>query len=242
MKSFEILEQVKADELYNSGMTTKEISELTKVNHSSVDYFLKIKGVLKRRAVKRSSLRPKPPVGQKFGQWTVISDDIKVDSQRALCWLCRCNCGTVNWKKSSSLMNGKSKGCSKCRSKKFITEQGEINISTFMISKYKQIVESLKTRKKAGNLPCTITAEDLQRLYNKSHYCSLSGLDISIDRKLPMNHQNFSVDRIDSNKGYEVDNIQLVDKRINLMKGSLSNEEFIQLCTAVADYNRSKCN
>ena len=55
-----------------------------------------------------------------------------------------------------------------------------------------------------------------------------------------MNKQNLSIDRIDSFKGYEKDNIQLVDKRINMMKGSLSNEEFIELCTKVADFNRNE--
>lgn len=242
MKSFDKLEQLKADEMYKSGLTTKEISDISGVNHTSVDDYLKKKGVQKRKAIKRQSLRDVPPVGQKFGQWTVISEEVKVDSRRNLCWMCQCECGAVNWKQKSALFKGKSKGCSRCRTKKFITADGSLNISTFILSKYKQIQDSLKERKKASNLPFTITPTDLQTLYDKSQKCALSGLDISIDRMLPMNHQNFSVDRIDSNKGYECDNIQLVDKRINMMKGSLSNEEFIELCTYVADYNRSKCN
>lgn len=49
-----------------------------------------------------------------------------------------------------------------------------------------------------------------------------------------------SIDRIDSNGVYEEGNVQWVDKRINMMKGTLSNEEFIELCTMVAKYN-SKC-
>ncbi len=53
-----------------------------------------------------------------------------------------------------------------------------------------------------------------------------------------MQQQNMSIDRIDSNIGYEEGNIQWVDKRINMMKGSLSNEEFIELCTKVSEYNK----
>lgn len=49
-----------------------------------------------------------------------------------------------------------------------------------------------------------------------------------------------SIDRIDSSKNYENDNVQLVDKRINMMKGSLSNEEFVNLCTKVAEFNRNR--
>lgn len=35
-----------------------------------------------------------------------------------------------------------------------------------------------------------------------------------------------------------MDNVQLVDKKINMMKGTLSNEEFIDLCKKVAEYNK----
>ena len=47
------------------------------------------------------------------------------------------------------------------------------------------------------------------------------------------------MDRIDPDKGYIPDNIQLVDKRINMMKQSLSQEEFIDLCCKVADHYRN---
>jgi hypothetical protein len=59
--------------------------------------------------------------------------------------------------------------------------------------------------------------------------CALSGIE------LVKNPRTWSIDRIDSNKGYELGNIQLVDKRINMMKGTLSQEDFISLCVFVAD-------
>jgi hypothetical protein len=45
---------------------------------------------------------------------------------------------------------------------------------------------------------------------------------------------NLSVDRIDSSKGYTLDNVELVYKPVNLMKGSLAKGEFIELCELVA--------
>lgn len=59
--------------------------------------------------------------------------------------------------------------------------------------------------------------------------CALSGID------LVKNPRTWSIDRIDSNRGYELNNVQLVDKRINMMKGTLSQEDFISLCVSVAD-------
>lgn len=47
--------------------------------------------------------------------------------------------------------------------------------------------------------------------------------------------QTASLDRIDSSKGYEVGNIQWIDKKINWMKWAMSDEEFIYYCKLVTD-------
>ena len=41
-----------------------------------------------------------------------------------------------------------------------------------------------------------------------------------------------------SNKGYIENNIQLVHKDVNMMKGSLTQERFIELCKMVANHNK----
>ena len=50
---------------------------------------------------------------------------------------------------------------------------------------------------------------------------------------------NISIDRIDSNKGYYIDNIQLVYPKINMMKFTYSQDEFIDLCKRVSSYTMS---
>lgn len=68
--------------------------------------------------------------------------------------------------------------------------------------------------------------------------CALSGV--------PMTHvagqgriaTNISIDRIDSNKGYEEGNIQLVCCAVNIAKSSWSQDEFIELCRKIVDYNK----
>ena len=46
---------------------------------------------------------------------------------------------------------------------------------------------------------------------------------------------NISVDRIDSNKHYSIDNIQLVCVKINIIKWDLPLDEFIKTCKLVVD-------
>jgi hypothetical protein len=45
-----------------------------------------------------------------------------------------------------------------------------------------------------------------------------------------------SLDRIDSRKGYEPQNIQWVLKEVNLMKGAMPQGHFITLCNAVVSH------
>ena len=47
-----------------------------------------------------------------------------------------------------------------------------------------------------------------------------------------------SLDRIDSTRGYTVDNIQWIHKDLNRMKWNLPNDYFINICTLVANHNK----
>ena len=43
-----------------------------------------------------------------------------------------------------------------------------------------------------------------------------------------------SIDRIDNNKDYTLENIQLVHKTVNMARGTLTVSEFIDMCKAVS--------
>ena len=75
---------------------------------------------------------------------------------------------------------------------------------------------------------------DLWILQNKK--CNLTGLSIGWNDEAN-NKTSCSIDRIDSNKGYTKDNIQLVHKDINLMKNAFTQEHFIKMCKLVAENN-----
>ena len=66
--------------------------------------------------------------------------------------------------------------------------------------------------------------------------CALTGLDICFrpvcgDKK----EQTASLDRIDSSKGYIEGNVQWLHKKVNNMKWTLTNTEFIDFCKKVAN-------
>lgn len=79
-----------------------------------------------------------------------------------------------------------------------------------------------------------LTAEDINALYEEQEgLCALSGLSIGWS-KVGWDH-TASIDRIDNELGYSIDNIQLVHKKINMMRGSLTVDEFRELCAFVAN-------
>lgn len=77
-----------------------------------------------------------------------------------------------------------------------------------------------------------LTPEEINELYEEQEgLCALSGLSIGWS-KVGWDH-TASIDRIDNSEGYYLENIQLVHKKINMMRGSLSVDEFLELCAAV---------
>lgn len=180
-----------------------------------------------------------PIIGEKFGQWTIVSTEVKSGTSldknnRNLYWKVQCNCGEESWRSKVALLGGKTNACKSCKLK-------FNNIHTTISSYYNKIINGLQTRS-VGNLEFNITSEYIQELYDNNPICALSGLDLRLDNSLKSREQVLSLDRIDSTKGYIVGNVQWVHKDINMMKGSLTDEKFINLCSIVSNYNSSsKC-
>ena len=247
IKRFDALNVI---EMYDSGKTFAEISKIVGTGYSQLHQYFIIKGKTARRAARRKTLRAKAPIGEHFGLWTVVSEETKSgkelnpgSKERSIYWLVQCKCGHLAWKNSGHLKNGTSTRCKNCGNKSFFSDGGEIQLHALLISKYNQTKYNKAKRKKVGQLEFNITPEYLEELYNENHHsCALSGLDLTLDVTKTLQQQNLSIDRINSNLGYIKGNIQLVDKRINMMKGSLSNEEFVDLCCKVAEHHGwSKC-
>lgn len=79
-----------------------------------------------------------------------------------------------------------------------------------------------------------LTIEFIWDMYVKQNgKCTLSGIDIGWPQKGLTS--TVSIDRIDNSEGYLTTNVHLVHKDINMMKGRLDLEKFIELCKSVSD-------
>lgn len=107
----------------------------------------------------------------------------------------------------------------------------------------------LKRRTKfRGKKKFNITIEDMLSQWEKQNgLCALTGLPLDLPaysfyHELGKRHRrssgNASIDRIDSSKHYEPDNIQWVHQKINFMKKDWDKSEFVDLCRSVAEFHK----
>lgn len=111
-----------------------------------------------------------------------------------------------------------------------ISKHDNKQFTAFMSKLFAQLMSNAEKRK----LTVKINVIDIRNMFiNQGGRCKLSGKLMSYDKD-KSSLTNFSVDRIDSDKDYEIDNVQLVQQIINICKNDYSNKDFIDICTRVA--------
>lgn len=99
-------------------------------------------------------------------------------------------------------------------------------------SRLKNLVTKARGRK---TKEFDITLSDLLDLWGKQQgLCAYTKLPLQIEAN---KFDLVSLDRIDSSKGYVVDNIQLVCAGINVMKMDMTEKHFIRMCRLVSQNN-----
>lgn len=170
--------------------------------------------------------------GKKFGKWTVV-ETLPRKKNKQTYWLCECDCGYVLEVKSNSLMNGNSTQCSNCAKKQvgMKNRKGYEEISGDM---WAQIKKNATIKKNVFN----IRIEEVWDLFIKQNKkCALSGMDLEFSG-YPYNSvkTTAALDLINPELGYISNNIQWVHKDIVLIKKSMSNIQFVTLCSLISNY------
>lgn len=109
---------------------------------------------------------------------------------------------------------------------------------------YKSCVTKVAYDAKIRNKNFELMMDDIQRTYcSQGGLCAFTGLEISF----PKNKKEFlsrlhvaSVDRMDNSIGYIPSNIQIVNKLINMSRGSLTIDEYKNLCKKIYEKHISE--
>lgn len=134
------------------------------------------------------------------------------------------------------LLTKSSSGCKKCRPDFEQTAGNKSHMwkGTGKISKV--LYDRFKRNANIRNIPFEVTMEDIWLLFLKQNECcALTGIRLTIhNRRKDKNKIDASLDRIDSSKGYTIENLQWVHKDVNKMKNTFTDERFIEICNLVA--------
>lgn len=172
--------------------------------------------------------------GKIYGKWTLINRVPSISNKKHV-YNCKCECGTINQISYYNLMHNISLGCKKCTAKlgknsKRWNGFGDISGDYWYTISHNNL-------RRAKKLEFNITKEQAWNLFlMQNRKCALTGLDLIINFR--ENNHNASLDRIDSDKGYVINNIQWVHKDINMMKNEYGEKYFIYMCQLVNQYNR----
>ena len=178
-------------------------------------------------------------VGMKIGYLTLI-ERAPIGSARPIQWKLQCACGNIIEKNSQRLSADdweKHCGC-KNVGKRAHNFKGYKDITGGLWSRVLYMAEK-------RNLECKITIEQAWKLFEKQNRrCALTNLPIGFaDGEKPPHHRetpsSASLDRIDREKGYTLDNVQWVHRDVNKIKVDLKQERLVELCRLIVD-NASK--
>jgi hypothetical protein len=168
-------------------------------------------------------------VGDQINHWTIIRA-LPISRGKARNFLCRCICGKERNVFQSHLKRGTSRSCG-C-----ITKGGNKNYKWSGCGQltgdhWNQIVRNATGKKKRNPIGISLTIEEAWNLFlEQKGLCALTGQEICLGKR---GKATASLDRIDPNKGYHLDNVQWVHKDINRMKNIFQQDYFIKVCKLV---------
>ena len=189
----------------------------------------------------------KDRTGNKYGRLTVISHAGK-DHRNKHLWLCLCDCGNEKVIVSDNLSSGKSNSCG-CLKAEFLARKG--NQYGLYEDREKALLKvqysHLKRRNVNKGFAETMSFNVFSRLSKSPcNYCGLEYSKEIEDRLSESKKQKRlsdyvlkcnGIDRIDSSKGYTVENSVACCKYCNTAKNTMSVDEFLKWIGRVYEFN-----
>lgn len=163
-------------------------------------------------------------IGKKFGSLLVLSfnsmKSFHLNKCKSKNWNCVCDCGN-SCVISQKLLTGSGAGYKHCGCK-------SNNISKSIY--YKNIIDGYKSKSKLRKgLKFELNELEYSSLLNSPcYYCNCPPSNLYRHKGGPVVLKYNGIDRIDSSKGYNIENVVPCCSKCNFMKNSLSYDEFIE--------------
>jgi len=225
-KIIQNIEYIK-DQYLNYNKSSASLAKEFNCNEKTISSNLRKIGVKTKRNTKQNLKQDLN--GLIFGRLTIIGLD-GYNNFGNYIWTCKCKCGNTIKQEAAHLLC-KSYGIKSCGCAR------KQNCSWDCVPPY--CYGTFKAKAKIREINFNISLEYCDQLFkNQNKLCAISGVLLSFGRRKDSSSTTASLDRIDSNLPYIEGNVQWVHKKINIMKNSLSHEEFIEWCKIIAENNK----
>jgi hypothetical protein len=185
-------------------------------------------------------IRVKDRKGERYGMISVVS--FAESRKNKAYWNVICDCGVTKIVRGEDLPRNKHVSCG-CKKKLWRPK----STLTGAESPFWQGIGSISKDKFCGiriralrkKIPFTITHEYISELYEEQEgKCALTGIKLTVASNSRVSDGTYSLDRIDSSKGYIPGNVQWIHKELNSMKMAMSQDRFVEMCIAVAKHQQ----
>lgn len=193
-------------------------------------------------------------IGDRCGRLVIISKSPRSEIEGHSYFICKCDCGNETESAGNSLNSGTTKSCG-CYARERIRETVRLKVGE---STYNRIEATYKINAKNNKIPYDLSKDQFMCLISQNcHYCN--------DKPKPKNRFYFDngdrnkispdtteewakeqwinvngIDRIDSNKGYSIDNCVTACWTCNEMKNNSRIDDFLLQVNKISNFQKEK--
>lgn len=161
-------------------------------------------------------------VGEKFNKLTVLEFYDNDKSRSKSCrirWKCICECGQILIAYGFSIKFNRIKSCKKCAYIPHRTAYGETNLNRLYVT--------YKNAARRRNYVFSLTKDEFRYITGqKCYYCNIEPKQICFGKRTNGAYIYNGIDRLDNEKGYEINNIVSCCGMCNAAKSNHSKEYF----------------
>lgn len=171
--------------------------------------------------------------GDRFGKLEVL-DSFKDTKNRRTMFKCVCDCGNIKNASARNLQRGSTTHCGCSRNTSNLGLPDGVAALNALISTY-------KSNAKRKGYEFNLTDEDMIALFNGNcFFCGEPPTKIFKKKNIKSSYTYNGIDRIDSSKGYTIDNTNSCCTVCNYLKSNKTNEEFLNKVIEIAENHKRK--
>jgi hypothetical protein len=183
--------------------------------------------------------------GQRFGRLVALerAGAVRVGSKAWIktTWLFRCDCGKEVVIISASVTTGLTQSCG-CLNRERTAEALKKRRLDKGEASFNALLRMYKNNARAARRPFTLTSGDFRALTQQPcHYCGVLPSNIYHREELTSGPYVYSgIDRVDNERGYELDNVVACCVQCNYAKRKLSQADFLAWIRRVYEHTISE--